>query len=145
MAKNTEFKDIPLEDAYYHRIKYATGRIESDICNGQGESVTDDSDFRPDISSVRDKAIALNKAGAGRIGLYDSMLQDIDDSTLLNLAYARGMSRDITEVEKAKKSLERYIENIKEEDKEKLKNAKETKEFIDIFKNIEKNTAPKEE
>lgn len=118
---------------------------KSDICNVEGESVTDKSDFRPEIATVRDKALALIGTGAEtkRVGLYDSDL-NVDEQTIRALAYARGMNRDITEIEAAKQYLENYIENAKDQDKANLKAEIEKNKLTKTFEKIAENTKPKE-
>ena len=135
MAKTEEKKEIEINPLIKRR-NLATGTNFSILNKDTGESVTDTSDFRPDIASIREKAIAL---GNTVTGLYDSDTK-LDDETLLSLCYARGMSRDITEIEGAKKYLETKIENAKQEDKEALEKAKNSAEILKTFKAIEENT-----
>lgn len=126
-------------------IKHSTSTItsnKSNICNPGGKSFTDKSKFRPDSVNLRDKAIAINKNGGGMVGLYD---ENVDVNTAKALSYARKPGRDITEIETAKSIIEKNIEISKAQDKEKLKKTENAKAMAETFKNIEKNTAPKEE
>lgn len=127
------------------RISYITGKeykkIESNMITPSGESKTDKSQFRPDIASVRDKAIALQKAGAGREGLYDiDENSKIDENTLQNIAYARNSKRDIAEIQIAKETVERRIEQAKEADKENLKSKAESNIFKRTIQKLVENT-----
>ena len=110
-------------------------------------SVTDISGYRPDIVSLRDKAISIAEKGGGNVGLYDSD-SNLDEQTLKALSYARNSSRDITEIEAAKEILTNKIENDKNSDKNKVKEVKEQKAIKEVQESIKKvaeNTAPKEE
>lgn len=110
-------------------------------------SVTDISGYRPDIVSLRDKAISIAEKGGGNIGLYDSD-NNLDEQTLKALSYARNSARDITEIEAAKEILTAKIEKDKSEDKDKIKELKEQKtikEVQDSIKKVAENTSPKEE
>ena len=115
---------------------------DSNVINTTGESKTDKSQFRPDIASVRDKAIALQKAGAGRDGVYDidDGEQTMTDQELKAVAYARRAERDVTEISMIRDSLKATIENDKETDKENLKNKIEQEELKNTFKKIAENT-----
>ena len=110
-------------------------------------SVTDISGYRPDIVSLRDKAISIAEKGGGNIGLYDSD-SELDEQTLKALSYARNSARDITEIETAKNILTAKIENDKNADKNKIKEVKEQKAIKEVQESIKKvaeNTSPKEE
>lgn len=109
-----------------------------------GESVTEKSRFRPEIASLRDKAVKLIENGGGRKGLYDSSLE-IDEKTEKALAYARRPDRDIVEIESARRAVEASIDVSKEMDKEKVKKAKKDAQNESIsatLKEIATNTAP---
>lgn len=111
------------------------------------ESVTDISGYRPDIVSLRDKAISIAEKGGGNIGLYDSD-SNLDEQTMKALSYARNSARDITEIESAKEILTAKIENDKSADKNKVKEIKEKKTIKEVQESIKKvaeNTTPKEE
>lgn len=136
MAKTEDKREVKEIKPMIKRRNLAIGTDFSILNKDTGESVTDTSDFRPDIASIREKAIALSNTVNG---LYDSDTE-LDDETLLSLCYARGMSRDITEIEGAKKYLETKIENAKEEDKKALEAAKNSAEILETFKKIEENT-----
>ena len=88
-------------------------KADSNVINTSGESKTDKSQFRPDIASVRDKAIALQKSGAGRDGVYDvsNEKQKMTDQELKAIAYARRAGRDITEIYAIRDNLKTTIEN----------------------------------
>lgn len=115
---------------------------DSNVINTTGESKTDKSQFRPDIASVRDKAIALQNSGAGRDGVYDidGEKQTMTDQELKAIAYARRAERDVTEISAIRDSLKATIENDKETDKENLKNKIEQEELKNTFKKIAENT-----
>ena len=115
---------------------------DSNVINTEGESKTDKSQFRPDIASVRDKAIALQAAGAGRNGVYDinDGKKTLSDTELKAIAYARRAERDVTEISAIRDSLKETIENDKETDKENLKNKIEQEELKNTFKKIAENT-----
>ena len=116
---------------------------DSNVINTTGESKTDKSQFRPDIASVRDKAIALQNSGAGRQGVYDidGKKQTMTDQELKAIAYARRAERDVTEITAIKNNLKTIIENDKETDKENLRNKIEQEELKNTFKKIAENTA----
>lgn len=115
---------------------------ESNVINTTGESKTDKSQFRPDIASVRDKAIAMQNSGAGRDGLYDidNGKETLSDGELKAIAYARRAERDVTEISAIRDSIKTTIENEKETDKENLKNKIEQEELKNTFKKIAENT-----
>lgn len=117
-------------------------KADSNVINTSGESKTDKSQFRPDIASVRDKAIALQNTGAGRDGVYDidDGKQTMTDQELKAIAYARRAERDVTEISAIRDSLQATIENDKETDKENLKNKIEQEELKNTFKKIAENT-----
>lgn len=121
---------------------FITQSKKTNICNEIGESKTDKSQFRPDIASVRDKAIAMQASGQGRTGIYD---ENLTDEEMLVMAYARNAKRDITELESAKQALKQTINAEKKLDKKKLKDKAETKELRETMKKIAKNTEPKNE
>ena len=117
-------------------------KANSNIINTTGESKTDKSQFRPDIASVRDKAIALQQSGAGREGLYDiDGQQKITDQELKAISYARKTERDITEITAIKDALQSSIERSKEADKENLRNKIEQEDIKTTFKKIAENTS----
>lgn len=115
---------------------------DSNVINTVGESKTDKSQFRPDIASVRDKAIALQNSGAGRNGVYDidDGKQTMTDGELKAIAYARRAERDVTEITAIRDNLKANIENDKEKDQENLKNKIEQEELKNTFKKIAENT-----
>ena len=115
---------------------------DSNVINTKGESKTDKSQFRPDIASVRDKAIALQNSGAGREGVYDinNEKQTTTEQELKAIAYARRAERDITEITAIRDSLKATIERDKETDKENIKNKIEQEELKNTFKKIAENT-----
>lgn len=115
---------------------------DSNVINTTGESKTDKSQFRPDIASVRDKAIALQNSGAGRDGVYDinDGKQTLTDQELKAIAYARRAERDVTEITAIRDNLKAVIENDKETDQENLKNKIEQEELKNTFKKIAENT-----
>ena len=115
---------------------------DSNVINTTGESKTDKSQFRPDIASVRDKAIALQESGAGRDGVYDidEEKKSMTDGELKAIAYARRPERDITEIYEIRDNLKAIIENDKENDKENLKSKIEQEELKNTFKKIAENT-----
>ena len=115
---------------------------ESNVINTSGESKTDKSQFRPDIASVRDKALALQNSGAGRDGVYDidNGKKTMSDSELKAIAYARRAERDVTEISAIRDSIKATIENDKETDEENLKNKIEQEELKNTFKKIAENT-----
>lgn len=115
----------------------------SNVINTTGESKTDKSQFRPDIASVRDKAIALQNSGAGREGVYDvdNGKETLSDGELKAIAYARRAERDVTEITAIRDSIKATIENDKETDKENLENKIEQEELKNTFKKIAENTA----
>ncbi len=118
-------------------------KANSNVINTTGESKTDKSQFRPDIASVRDKAIALQQSGAGREGLYDiDGTQKITDQELKAISYARKPERDVTEVTAIKDALQSSIERSKDLDKENLKNKIEQEEIKNTFRTIAENTKP---
>lgn len=114
----------------------------SNVINTTGESKTDKSQFRPDIASVRDKAIALQNSGAGRDGVYDidNEKKTMSDSELRAIAYARRAERDVTEISAIRDSIKATIENDKVTDEENLKNKIEQEELKNTFKKIAENT-----
>lgn len=115
---------------------------DSNVINTIGESKTDKSQFRPDIASVRDKAIALQNSGAGRDGVYDieDENQTMTNQELKAIAYARRAERDITEITAIRDNLKATIENDKETDEENLRNKIEQEELKNTFKKIAENT-----
>ena len=115
---------------------------DSNVINTSGESKTDKSQFRPDIASVRDKAIALQKSGAGRDGVYDidGEKQKMTNQELKAIAYARRAERDVTEIYAIRDNLKATIENDKETDKENLRDKIEQEELKNTFKKIAENT-----
>lgn len=116
-------------------------KADSNVINTTGESKTDKSQFRPDIASVRDKAIALQNSGAGRNGVYDiDDKQTMTDQELKAIAYARRAERDVTEIESIRNGLKARIEKDKEDDQENLKNLIEQEELKNTFKKIAENT-----
>lgn len=117
-------------------------KADSNVINTTGESKTDKSQFRPDIASVRDKAIALQQSGAGRDGVYDvnNEKQKMTDQELKAIAYARRAERDITEIYAIRDNLKTIIENNKETDKENLRDKIEQEELKNTFKKIAENT-----
>ena len=117
-------------------------KADSNVINTTGESKTDKSQFRPDIASVRDKAIALQNSGAGRDGVYDidDDKQTMTDQELKAIAYARRAERDVTEIESIRNGLKERIEKDKEDDQENLKNLIEQEELKNTFKKIAENT-----
>lgn len=117
-------------------------KANSNVINTTGESKTDKSQFRPDIASVRDKAIALQESGNGREGVYDITdgKQTMTNEELKAIAYARRNERDITEITAVKDALQSSIERGKEQDKQDLKNKIEQEEMKETFKKIAKNT-----
>lgn len=107
-----------------------------------GESITEKSRFRPEVATLRDKAVKLIEAGAGRKGLFDSDLQ-IDEKTEKALAYARRPDRDIVEIESARRAVEASINVSKEMDKENIKKIKkdaQNESMSESLKTIAKNT-----
>lgn len=101
-------------------IKKATNTVKI-----EQESVTDKTRFRPETASLRDKALAIIQSGQGRTGIYDNTAtQSIDMETAQALSYARGMGRDITEIEQAKKAVNASIELAKVQDEKNIKEAK---------------------
>lgn len=118
-------------------------KADSNVINTSGKSKTDKSQFRPDIASVRDKAIALQNSGAGRDGVYDinDGKQTVTDQELKAIAYARRAERDVTEITAIKDNLKASIENDKETDQENLKNKIEQENLKNTFKKIAENTA----
>lgn len=123
---------------------YTKGSETSNICNPSGESVTDDTDFRPDVATIRDKAIALQETGGGNIGVYDINSEEEDKNTPIDLltqvTYARSKTRDITEIERARDYLNDEIEKAKIKDKENLKNAIADEKATKLIEKIEENT-----
>ena len=117
-------------------------KANSNVINTSGESKTDKSQFRPDIASVRDKAIALQNSGAGRDGVYDidDGKQTMTDRELKAIAYARRAERDVTEITAIRDSLKATIENDKVKDKENLRDKIEQEELKNTFKKIAENT-----
>lgn len=117
-------------------------KADSNVINTSGESKTDKSQFRPDIASVRDKAIALQNSGAGRDGVYDidNGEKSMTDGELKAIAYARRPERDVTEITAIRDNLKATIENDKETDKENLKDKIEQEELKNTFKKIAENT-----
>lgn len=134
---------------HFSVILQKTEKTEKNTTKIIGESVTDDSQFRPDIASIRDKAISINQTGETRKGIYDASTDKPINQTLLkNLAYARGMNRDITEIESAKKYLEQYLEKLDEktekEEKEEIQKAINQELLERIAENTEKETVKSE-
>ena len=117
-------------------------KADSNVINTTGESKTDKSQFRPDIASVRDKAIALQNSGAGRDGVYDidNGKKNMSDEELKAIAYARRAERDVTEITAIRDNLKAIIENDKETDKENLRDKIEQEELKNTFKKIAENT-----
>lgn len=117
-------------------------KADSNVINTTGESKTDKSQFRPDIASVRDKAIALQNSGAGRDGVYDidDEKKTMTDQELKAIAYARRAERDVTEITAIRDNLKTTIENNKETDQENLKNKIEQEELKNTLKKIAENT-----
>lgn len=117
-------------------------KADSNVINTSGESKTDKSQFRPDIASVRDKAIALQNSGAGRDGVYDidNGKKTMSDEELKAIAYARRAERDVTEISVIRDNLKATIEKDKETDQENLKNKIEQEELKNTFKKIAENT-----
>lgn len=115
----------------------------SNVINTTGESKTDKSQFRPDIASVRDKAIALQKSGAGREGIYDinEGQQTMTDQELKAIAYARKAERDVTEITAVRDALKSSIEQGKKRDKENLEDKIQQEEMKNTFKKIAENTS----
>ena len=101
------------------------------------KSVTDISGYRPDIVSLRDKAISIAEKGGGNIGLYDSDSK-LDKETLKALSYARNAKRDITEIEACKEILKNKIEDGKETDKKTIEKKTEAKKIKEVQENIRK-------
>lgn len=120
----------------------AAKKDDSNVINTSGESKTDKSQFRPDIASVRDKAIALQNSGAGRDGVYDTDdgKETMSDGELKAIAYARRPERDVTEITAIRDNLKATIENDKETDKENLRDKIEQEELKNTFKKIVENT-----
>lgn len=120
----------------------AAKKADSNVINTSGESKTDKSQFRPDIASVRDKAIALQKSGAGRDGVYDidDEKKTMSDEELKAIAYARRPERDVTEVTLIRDNLKETIEKDSETDKKNLKDKIEQEELKNTFKKIAENT-----
>lgn len=108
------------------------------------KSVTDKTRFRPETASIRDKAIAIMQSGQGRTGIYDNTAtQSIDMETAQALSYARGMGRDITEIEQAKKAVKASIEHSKMQDEKNIKEAKkkaQNENMTQKLKEIAENT-----
>ena len=118
-------------------------KADSNVINTTGESKTDKSQFRPDIASVRDKAIALQNSGSGRQGVYDidGEKQTMTDQELKAIAYARRAERDVTEITAIRDNIKAIIENDKDTDEENLRNKIEQEELKNTFKKIAENTA----
>ena len=108
------------------------------------KSVTDKTRFRPETASIRDKALAIIQSGQGRTGIYDNTAtQSIDMETAQALSYARGMGRDITEIDQAKKAVKASIEHAKMMDEKNIKEAKkkaQNENMSQKLKEIAENT-----
>lgn len=122
---------------HYSFITNKEIKMVSNFAPKASESVTDKSQYRPEIATLRDKAISLANNGAGRIGLYDVKDgEKLDHSTMQAMSFARSSKRDITEVEQASRIVERSIEKAKETDKQNIKN----KSMENAIKQIAENT-----
>ena len=108
------------------------------------ESVTDKTRFRPETASIRDKALAIIQSGQGRTGIYDNTAtQSIDMETAQALSYARGIGRDITEIEQAKRAVKASIELAKAQDEKNIKEVKkkaQNENMSQKLKEIAENT-----
>lgn len=101
------------------------------------ESVTDKTRFRPETANIRDKALAIIQSGQGRTGIYDNTAtQSIDMETAQALSYARGMGRDITEIDQAKKAVKASIEHAKMMDEKNIKETKKAAQNKDMSKKL---------
>ena len=101
------------------------------------ESVTDKTRFRPETASIRDKALAIIQSGQERTGIYDNTAaQSIDMETAQALSYARGMGRDITEIEQAKRAVKASIEHAKMQDEKNIKEMKKAAQNENINKKL---------
>lgn len=101
------------------------------------ESVTDKTRFRPETASLRDKALAIIQSGQGRTGIYDNTAaQSIDMETAQALSYARGMGRDITEIEQAKRAVKASIEHSKIQDEKNIKELKKAAQKENMNKKL---------
>lgn len=110
-------------------IKYKLAKSEikepTNVTTIKQESVTDKTRFRPETASIRDKALAIIQSGQGRTGIYDNTAtQSIDMETAQALSYARGIGRDITEIEQAKRAVKASIELAKAQDEKNIKEVK---------------------
>lgn len=128
------------------KYKLATSDIKeaTNTTTIKQESVTDKTRFRPETASIRDKALAIIQSGQGRTGIYDNTAtQSIDMETAQALSYARGMGRDITEIEQAKRAVNASIELAKVQDEKNIKEIKkaaQNKDMSQKLKEIAENT-----
>ena len=121
------------------KYKLATSEIKkpTNSTTIKQESVTDKTRFRPETANIRDKALAIIQSGQGRTGIYDNTAtQSIDMETAQALSYARGMGRDITEIEQAKRAIKASIEHSKMIDEKNIKEAKKTAQNEDMNKKL---------
>ena len=101
------------------------------------DSVTDKTRFRPETASIRDKALAIIQSGQGRTGIYDNTAtQSIDMETAQALSYARGIGRDITEIEQAKRAVKASIEHSKIQDQQNIKELKKAAQNENMNKKL---------
>lgn len=91
-----------------------------------GESNTDTSTWKPDISSVR--AFLGNPSSSKKTLLYD--FPDGKDTGDTVQTFIRSKGLDITEIETAEKRITQIIENKKQSDQEKIKNETQRKQDL---------------
>lgn len=98
-----------------------------------GESNTDTSSWRPEISIAR----AQQGASAGKKLLYD--FPDGKDNGNYIQTFLRSPGLDITEVEMAQKRITQIVEDKKQNDTKKAKDKKESDDFNGMIKKIADN------
>lgn len=101
-----------------------------------GESVTDKSFFRPDISSARASLGTFTANSSGKVGVYD--FNDGKDTGETFMTFLRNKSLDQTEIDAAYDRLKSYAEQLKQADIDKFMSDNEKADAQKLRENLGK-------
>lgn len=102
-----------------------------------GESATDKSSYRPDISSARAFAGSVGAGTSSKVGVYD--FPDGKDTGMTIQTFLRNRGLDVTEIDAASNWLKDNAQKLVDEDNKKMISELKDKtdaEIIEYFKNL---------
>lgn len=102
-----------------------------------GESATDKTSYRPDISSARAFAGSVGAGTSSNVGVFD--FPDGKDNGMTIQTFLRNRGLDITEIDSASNWLKDNAQKLVDEDNKKMISELKDKtdaEIIDYFKNL---------